>query len=120
MPTIAQNLVLWAEDSIALDITVHQDDGVTPFNLHSTTANWAVSSIYDHSVALLRKTSETGGGIEITSETNGLLTIFLVPTDTDGLGGQLYYHELEIVDGAGASITVLTGTLTVNKTIPPI
>lgn len=118
MPTIDQNLELWEARSEALNITLYEDDGVTRFNLHSTTANWAVSSVYDRSVALLRKTSETGGGIEITSEVNGLLTIFLVPADTDGLGGQPYYHELEIIDGAGAIITVLTGALTVHKTIP--
>jgi hypothetical protein len=120
MPTVAQNLEIWGEDSIALDITIHQDDGVTPLNLHSTTANWAVSSIYDHSVALIRKTSATIGEINITNEAQGLLTIFLTPADTDGLGGQLYYHEMEIVDGAGASVTVLTGTMAINKTIPSV
>ncbi len=59
--------------------------------------------------------SLTSGAGDITL-TGTTVTVTLVPTDTDNLDGS-YYHELEVVDAAGAVLTGFTGTIIVRKNL---
>lgn len=52
-----------------------------------------------------------GTGIVLTSGISGIMTISIDDTDTDGLRGGEYYHELELVLG-GKRTTVMYGVVT--------
>jgi hypothetical protein len=114
-----QDIELWAGDDAALDITLTEDDGTTPLNLTGITLRWALADAYDKSRVLIDKSSDvSGGGIEIVDLVGGTLRIIVDAEDTASLGGQPYYHELQITDpgDAGSTITMLIGAATIHTT----
>ena len=115
MTAINQNAEIRAGDSNVLDISLFEANGTTPLDVSGATVNWALSSIYDLSVILLRKSSVSPSEITVTTPSSGEIQVFIEPGDTDTLGGQPYYHEVEVVGGA-TTITVTVGQITIRKT----
>jgi hypothetical protein len=111
-----QNIEIWAGDDVELDVSLFEEDGTTPLDLTGSVVNWALVSAYDMSLKLISKTSSGSGGITVVDISNGLLKILIADEDTASLGGQPYYHEIEVVVG-GATVTVMTGAVTINKTV---
>jgi hypothetical protein len=107
---------MYAGDDVGLDISLFEEDGTTPLDIQGAVINWGISSVYDSGTPLAIKASSNPNEIEVTSPESGLIKVFLGPDDTDGLGGELYNHEVEVTSG-GKTTTVLVGTVKINKTI---
>lgn len=103
----AQDLELYAGDTLVLNVTVTGNDG-TAQNLASCTIEWGMYRQYTHTQALLKTTAS---GITITSAINGRFDIALSPADTVTMQPGLYNHEAEITDGSGNVSTVFEGRL---------
>jgi hypothetical protein len=115
MAATNQNITIYAGDDIELIMSLFQSDGTTPLDLTGAVINWALSSAYNVQFPLIEKSSAVPGEVSITDVDGGLVSVFLVPNDTATMGGQPYYHEVEVVQG-GTSVTVLTGGVTINET----
>ena|SRR3982750_1122964 len=115
MAATNQNVTIYAGDDTELSMSLFQSDGTTPLDLTGAVVNWALSSAYNVQFPLIEKSSDNPGEVTITDIPGGLVSVFLVPIDTADMGGQPYYHEVEVVQG-GTSVTVLTGGVTINET----
>jgi hypothetical protein len=117
MAQTGQDFEIWAGNDVELDVEVLDDDG-SPLDISLSTLRWALTSIYDTSRKLIEKDSDgSEPGIIISS--GGQVTITIAFGDTAALGGEPYYHELVVEDFSKTRITVLTGSVTVHKTIIP-
>ena len=95
-------------DDFVFQFTV--DDADNPGNVKNLTGaaiTWALSQ-RQGSTPLFTKTA-IGTEILVPTPTNGILQVIIVPADTASLFGT-YWHELEIVDGAGKKHTSAYGT----------
>jgi hypothetical protein len=115
MAATNQNITIYAGDDTELSMSLFQNDGTTPLDLTGAVVNWALSSAYNVQFPLVEKSSANPGEVSITDIDGGLVSVFLVPADTATMGGQPYYHEVEVVQG-GTTVTVLTGSVTINET----
>jgi hypothetical protein len=115
MTATNQNIAIYAGDDFEVILSLFESDGTTPLDLTGAVVNWALSSVYDIQTPLIEKSSAIPGQVTITNIAGGLVSIFLGPADTADLGGQPYYHEVEVVQG-GTTVTVLTGGVTINET----
>jgi hypothetical protein len=115
MAATSQNIVVYAGDDTELSVSLFQNDGTTPLDLTGAVVNWALASAYDVQLRLIEKSSANPGEVTITDIPGGLVSIFLVPIDTADMGGQPYYHEVEVVQG-GTSVTVLVGSVEIATT----
>jgi hypothetical protein len=115
MTATNQNITMYAGRDEEIAISIFQSDGATPLDLTGAVVKWALSSAYNVQLPLVEKSSANPGEVSITDIDGGLVSVFLVPADTADMGGQPYYHEVEVVQG-GTSVTVLTGGVTINET----
>jgi hypothetical protein len=115
MAATSQDIVIYAGDDTELSVSLFQNDGITPLDLTGAVVNWALASVYDVQVPLVEKSSATPGQVTITDIPGGLVSVFLVPADTADMGGQPYYHEVEVVQG-GTTVTVLVGAVVISET----
>lgn len=115
MPVINQNIEIWAGDDVELDIILTEADGETPLDISGTAiVNWALSSAYDIGAILIERSSAVPGEITVAISSGSVIASIFVGDTTD-LGGEPYYHEVEVEDG-GATVTVMTGSAKINKT----
>lgn len=101
-----------AGDSAVLEITVENNDG-TVRDISNYSAEFALAN-YAGGDTHVEKS--TGSGIQIVDGPNGRLDVNIGAGDTSGLGdhnGEDYYYEVELTDGNGAVVTVVTGTWTI-------
>lgn len=117
MPII-QNFSIPAGDSqtIEFDIT---SETIQQATLVGATVFWEV---YEQVNGLpvpdvdpvIRKTSLSGGGIQILPDSQPLtFYVFVDPEDTDALARN-YYHEAKVYDSTGNPISITYGIMTVN------
>ena len=106
-----QNITTWKGDYRKIEFTVED-----VANLTGCSAKWAMSATAN-SVPLISKSSANPAQITI----SGLvITVILVPTDTDylsGINAGTYYHELEITDSSSNPSTAAIGTVTLKDAI---
>jgi hypothetical protein len=103
-----------AGDSAVLEITVENQDG-TVRDISNYTAEFALA---EYAGADPHVTKSTGDGIDIVDGPNGRLDVMLEAGDTSDLGdydGEDYYYEVELTDGSGSVVTVVTGTWTIQS-----
>jgi hypothetical protein len=93
-----------------ITVTIYQADDTTAQNI----TGWALSYTWKRAKtdadadAVLTKT--TSNGITLTTPTDGVCTIAIADTDTDGLVARTYWHELKRTD-AGSETVLTTGTV---------
>ena len=114
--TARQDFTIDAGRDWGLVVVITEDDGETPLDLSECTLAWAASRAAGQP-ALISKTSDDADEILITSEEDGEATIFLIPADTEDLGGVTCEHELVVTDAASAESTVLRGFVTIAKSL---
>lgn len=103
MTELNQNFTMFQGDSKNIVVDISSDEAL---DLTGATIKWALKKkVYSTENELLKT---------ITDATNGQVIIQLEPVDTANLTG-LYYHELELTDGAGNVSTIMTGNVTINK-----
>lgn len=120
MARIEQNDTFYAGNRRTIRVTVYDDDNPGQrLNLTGLTAKWVLASLRADGVtfegaALIQKS--TVSGITITNAAQGELEIALAAADTTALAGD-YYHELELFDGDGNGLVVMTGILTIRRNV---
>ena len=105
----AQNIEIYAGDTVNINVTVLDSDNGGYKNIAGGTINWVLFDPDDTGV-LLTKTDAI-----ITDGLNGALTIALVPADTEAVTPGNYRHEAEVTDASGNVSTVLTGDFIIKE-----
>jgi hypothetical protein len=103
---------VWSGDTIVMDVTVRKDDD-TRKDLTGANIRWTLADD-QYSVPELSKTEADADVIIASDPTTGEFEITIQPSETDNLGGA-YYHECEVVDGAGVKSTVFYGKLDIRE-----
>lgn len=97
----------------------NEDDGGDPLDLTGLELKWAMSRVSEDGVystkAVVEKCTEDST-ITIIDAPNGIIELSLTPTDTENLSG-IFYHQLEVFDGASSAIVVAEGTFTILRNI---
>ena len=109
MNPVSQSFSIYSGSSRSLLVTVTDVNG-NPVNLTGVaTLTWA---LIQNGATVLTKT--LASGVTVTGAIAGQATVALAAADTTALVGQ-YTHECRMVDSAGHSDVIFTGTLTVTK-----
>jgi len=97
-----------------LAVTVWEDDDKTqPKDLTGAELTY-VWVTRDDEITLV-KSSVYPTQITITDGLNGVCEIYILAADTVSFEPNVYYHHLNVVDGAGKEETVFTGKITLLK-----
>ena|SRR6516162_513691 len=123
MPEVGQNIEHWRGNSLTIEIKVADENG-NPIDLSAVEAKWcfarsaqakAIGDIF------VEKTNDVGGGITIDPQTDGFNYLFvtLKPIDTENVTPGNYYHEAEVIDGAGNIFTVAVGKFKLQPAVLP-
>lgn len=107
------DFTLPAGDSVTLNLTIKDSDSVV-IDLTGFTAKWSAQKFY-HASTRINKT--IGSGITIIDAAAGQLDVVVAQGDITRAG--VWFHELELVDDAGESQTVLNGKIDVIRTLNP-
>jgi hypothetical protein len=113
-PTITS----FAGNDVDLNLTIYQEDGITPYDLSTITALTYALALAPQGTPIVTKSLT--GGITITNAAQGKFTVALASADTQGLGGAVgitYYHECTLVTSADAVITCYSGYITIYPTL---
>ncbi len=106
------NFEMVSGDSKDIVVTVlDEQDQVVPITGASVVF---ILSRTEFSAALVTKT--TGAGIVITDDVGGVLTVSLVPADTEPLVGT-HYFEIELTDVALRVSTIVVGRIDIRKNV---
>lgn len=96
-------------DSLNIDLTVYQSDGVTPEDIGTAAIKWqAHPGAYPDGGAPALSKATGGQGITIVDGPNGKCRIAIAPGDTDGMEG-MHYHEAEVTFIGPVVSTVMSG-----------
>lgn len=98
-----QNFSMQVGDDLVLSITVRTSSSCVVVDLTGSTASWALSRAPGCTPLI------TIAGVSA-SPTTGVLTVTLVPGDTEDLCAGRYHHELQLTDALSKVSTVMTGT----------
>ena len=107
------DFALPAGDSITLNLTI-KDSAGDVVDLTGFTAKWSAQKFY-HSATKITKT--VGSGITIIDATAGRLNVVIAQGEITRVG--LWFHDLELIDDAAQSQTVLNGKIDVTRTLNP-
>jgi hypothetical protein len=102
------DLQLISGDSRTLQIAITDEAGA-PVDV--STAQAIEYGIFD-AIGAARVTKTLGAGITVAAH---IVTVELLPEDTDALLGGGYVHELEVITAAGKTHTVLQQTITLRR-----
>lgn len=109
-------------DAINLPIVV-RDQSAAAVDLTNAKIQWLLKNnqLDPDTAALITKTTDVGGGIEVTSATTGEAVIHIYTGDTAGLldtgTGQKekasFHHRCRVTDAAGNRSTIFHGSFTI-------
>ena len=106
------NFSMVSGDSKDIVVSVLDErDQVVPITGASATF---ILSMTEFTAALVTKT--VGSGIVITDGPGGVLTVSLLPADTEPLIGQ-HYFEIELIDSGGKESTIVVGHIDIAKNV---
>lgn len=105
-----QNFTLLVGGTKELAVEILDNDGVVMTSANIVAASWQLTD-KNKTVTYLEKT--LGSGIAFNAEDQCVVT--LTDTDTLGLTGGLYYHELAVEDVDGNKDVIYSGNVTVKK-----
>lgn len=103
-------------DTLSIPITVTQNGeaGGAVIDLTDCTVTFALATTASTPVRAVTKT--VGDGIELTTPGAGLMTITLLPADTQELIG-IYQYQVRVTDPSDNKTTVITGIVTIDRSI---
>lgn len=113
MTKTAQDIVIYAGDTVNINVTVFDSDsnGLRK-NIAGSVISWVLFDPDDTGVMLTKTTADA---ITITDGLNGRLVIPLVPADTEQLTPGSYRHEAEVTDASGNVSTAMTGDFIIKE-----
>lgn len=112
MTKTAQDITIYAGDTVNINVTVLDSDNGGYKSIAGSTIIWVLFDPDDTGVLLTKTTADA---ISITDGLNGALTIALVPADTEAVTPGNYRHEAEVTDASGNVSTVLTGDFIIKE-----
>lgn len=116
MPSTQQNLTLWADRNIQINVPILDQNGL-PYNVGSSgSATWSMSPAATSLPAVLQKSTPSGITLVNNSGTWSAI-ISIVPADTVNIAPATYYHELAVKDSAGNVVNVSIGTITLQPSL---
>jgi hypothetical protein len=123
MPELSQNVEHWRGNSLTIEIRVADANG-QPIDISPVTAKWCMARSAQAKLAgdvFVQKTTAPSGGIAIEPQTDGFNWMFvtLKPIDTENVTPGNYYHEAEVIDGAGNIFTVAVGKFKLQPAVLP-
>ena len=123
MPEVGQNVEHWRGNSLTIEIKISDENGL-PIDLSQVDAKWCFARSAQAKLAgdiFVEKTNSPGGGITIDPQTDGFNWMFvsLKPIDTENVAPGNYYHEAEVIDGAGNIFTVAVGKFKLQPAVLP-
>ena len=114
------DFTMFAGDTKRLRFTLTDGDSDgAALDISDTVVTWQASkgnAARFSAVPALTKTM--GGGVTVTDEMNGKVTVELLPADTQALNGT-FYHELQVVDASGDVATAYSGVFQVKRALIP-
>jgi hypothetical protein len=109
MTAKGQNFEMFQGDTTTITISVLDTAG-SAVNISGYAASWVMYVPTTHET-ILEKTTVSGGGITIADPSTGVITIALLPVDTENITPRLYNHECEITLDTDNVYTVAVGTV---------
>jgi len=107
MTTTAQNVTMWAGDTIVLEFAITDSATDADKNLSGSSIRWVMVGY----TGIVVVDKSTGDGVTITNAVGGVFQVALEPADTEELPGGVYTHEAEVTDSLGNISTVATGEI---------
>lgn len=113
-----QRLEVIRGDTRRYEITVTDDAGL-PVDLSGASVYFTVRKKYSSGAndtdAVFQK--EVGGGITITDGSAGVVALVIDPADTRALPASLFLYDLQVITGAGDTITAALGEFAVKADV---
>lgn len=107
MAALNQNFNIFESDDVGVQFTTTTTAGAA-YDLTNATINWNLS-LRPGSTPLIEKSTSNSGQITVKSPaTDGIFTVNLIGTDTNGMAGR-YYHEAQVIDSSGTARVVASG-----------
>jgi len=98
-------------------ITVYEDDGTTPYDLTGSKLEYSVKEDGVDDTALIYKTSDIAGEIDITVPASGVALINLIPSDTSSLTPKEYVFDIQHTSAASKINTPIIGKLIIKQDV---
>jgi hypothetical protein len=123
MPETGQNITHWRGNSVTIEIRAADKSG-NPIDVTDTQAKWCMARSAQAKLAgdiFVEKDNSPSGGIVVAPQTDGFeyLVVTLNPADTENVAPGNYYHEAEIIDGAGNVFTIAVGKFRLQPAVLP-
>lgn len=112
MTSVNQNLEFYQGETVGIVITITEDG--TAKDITDASAVWAMAKTPGGAPVY---SASTVSGIAITDAAAGELTITISATDSAAFYERIYYHELQLTDGASKTSVTTTGQVSVLKSI---
>ena len=117
MTAKSQNISVYENTATTIEITVTDSKTGDPAPMTGATAIlWRVSTGPDSETSIIEKTL-AAGEISLGNEdgTDDRIDIDLDATDTDDLGGNVYYHECRVTDASAEPFVVSAGRFEIER-----
>lgn len=111
MTATGQDIKIISGEYKRIDASPLTDEDGNPVNLQGSEIKWVIA---DEGEILVEKTT-AGGGINITSESDGEWEIVLEPSDTEEYSGKIARHEGRVTDANGRESVVTKGKFTIEE-----
>jgi hypothetical protein len=114
-----QSTEIYQGNTRILQFSVKDEDGTSAKNLTGYSATFCAARTNEEGTPLRKNpvidhsTTDASPQLVITDGPGGVIEFTFASADTTNLPAGDYYFELEVTDGALASLVVATGTLTV-------
>lgn len=108
--------IIYGGDDNRLEFTVTKEADGTALDLTNMDIVWGFGDDPTSTPILTKSTANTGE-IDVVDAVGGRFDVILIPSDTDGLSGKLYYHEVELTDVNGKEFTVFGENVHVRPTM---
>lgn len=105
---MANEVTMYRGDNRTLEVTVKDSSDVV-VDITNYTAKFTVRTHPD-STAVITKTTDSAAQIDLTDPTNGVLEIYILPTDTSSLAARTYDYDVEITSAGSVVSTVVVST----------
>lgn len=107
----SEDFEMWAGDSQVININIFENTGVRR-DITNDTVRWVLSDSAGDEPKIEKSTD--GSGINKTSPSEGEVEVKLDKPDTNDIYGR-FHHEAEIIDDQGRELTVMTGSVKINR-----
>jgi len=115
-----QDFGVYEGNHATINVSLFDDSG-EPLDIAGASITWVYGKA--GSAPIVSKSSAAPSEIEVISAPEGRVAVYLLPTDTTLAAGNnaksTFRHELTLTDAAGKVETLLSGNITIIRTVTP-